>query len=259
MKNKTPKSLFENLSIFCWNIGNPSLQRASRQALWLRQRPEDILVLTETKRSEGCLFFERYFRAYGYNVVFPKPEGNELGVMVISKHVLTPTNFSNHVNYLQARAVSAKLDLISGELEIIGIYVPSRDSSHEKIDRKRRFLKNLTGAFETAPRISTRIFCGDLNILESNHVPHYSFFEAWEYDFYENLGKYQLKDAFRHLNSSAQEYSWVGRTGDGYRYDHCFVSDRLLSSLERSYYLHEPRKTRLSDHSALVTELKIAL
>jgi len=247
-----------NFSLFCWNIANPSIERASKQAEWLRKRSEDVLVLTEAKRSEGCMFLERYFQAYGYSVVFPKPEGKEFGVIIISKYPLTPSNFSTHVNYLQARTASTKLNLPSSELEIIAVYVPSRDSSHEKIDKKKRFLKNLGNALETAPRFSMRIFCGDLNLLESNHIPHYPFFEEWEYDFYRNLTKkYQLKDTFRHLHPLIQEYSWVGRTGDGYRYDHCFVSENLLPLLKKCYYLHEPRKIRLSDHSALITKLDL--
>lgn len=246
-----------NFSLFCWNIANPSVERAGKQAEWLRKRSEDVLVLTEAKRSEGCIFLERYFQAYGYNVVFPMPEGKEFSVIIVSKHSLTPSNFSAHVNYLQARVASVKLDLSRDELEIIVVYVPSRDSSREKIDKKKRFLNSLTNALETAPRSSRRIFCGDLNVLEPDHVPHYPFFEEWEYNFYRNLTKYQLKDAFRHLHPSIQEYSWVGRTGDGYRYDHCFVSENLLSLLRECNYLHETREIKLSDHSALITELDL--
>jgi exonuclease III len=55
--------------------------------------------------------------------------------------------------------------------------LPSRDSSQEKIDKKKRFLESLTNALKIAPRFSMRIFCGDLNILEPNHIPHYPFFE----------------------------------------------------------------------------------
>jgi len=246
-----------NFSLFCWNIANPSVERAGRQAEWLRKRPEDILVLTEAKQSKGCIFLERYFQAYGYNVVFPKPEGKEFGVIIVSKHLLAPSNFSAHVDYLQARVVSTKLNLPSYELEIIGVYVPSRDSSYEKTDKKKRFLESLTNALKRVSRPSRRIFCGDLNVLEPNHIPHYPFFAEWEYDFYRNLTKYQLKDAFRHLHPSIQEYSWVGRTGDGYRYDHCFVSGDLLPLVEKCYYFHEPREIKLSDHSALITELDL--
>ncbi len=61
---ETKKNQTSNFSLFCWNVANPSAERAGKQAEWLRKRPEDILVLTEAKRSEGCIFLERYFRAY---------------------------------------------------------------------------------------------------------------------------------------------------------------------------------------------------
>jgi len=243
-----------NFSLFCWNIANPSLERAGKQAEWLRKRPEDILVLTEAKLSKGCVFLERYFQFYGYNVVFPKPKEKGFGVIIISKYPLASSNFSSYIDYLRTRANSVELNLPNGEIEIIGIYAPSRDSSPKKIDKKKSFLERLAHALERAPRPSRRIFCGDFNVLEPNHIPHYPFFKEWEYNFYRNLTKYQLKDAFRHLHPSIQEYSWVGHTGDGYRYDHCFVSENLLPSVEKCYYLHEPRQIKLSDHSALICE-----
>lgn len=66
-----------------------------------------------------------------------------------------------------------------------------------------------------------------------------------------------LFDSFRHLNPQKKDYSWVGRTGDGYRYDHCFVSNDLSSSVEKCYYLHEPRNERLSDHAAIILNLNL--
>lgn len=253
---KTNQTKMKDFSLFCWNIANPSLERATKQAEWLRKRPEDVLVLTEAKHSEGCMFLERYFQAYGYSVIFPKPEGKEFSVIIVSRYVLIPSNFSTKVNYLQARVASVKLNFLNNDLEIIATYVPSRDSSKEKIEKKKRFLNGLTNALEAFSKSSMRIFCGDLNILEPDHVPHYPFFEEWEYSFYRSLaGNYQFKDAFRHLYPLAQEYSWVGRTGGGYRYDHCFISNNLVPLLRRCYYLHEPRKIKLSDHSALITEM----
>lgn len=240
-----------SFTLFCWNIGNPSAQRAGRQAQWLRKRPENVLVLTEAKRSDGCALLERYFQTYGYNVIFLKPEGNEFGVMIVSKDSLKPSIFSNSLSYLKSRIASVVLP--DCELEIIAVYVPSRDSSYEKIQKKKLFLNSLSEVLKANPVSGKRIFCGDLNILEPDHVPRYPFFEDWEYDFYSSLIQYNLVDAFRHINPKLPEYSWVGRTGDGYRYDHCFVSTELLPLVDDCYYLHEPRVEKLSDHSALTT------
>lgn len=259
-KRKRRRKILNSLnafSLFCWNVGNPSFERASEQALWLHKQGFDVLVLTECKRSRGCFFLERYFQAYGYHVVFPKPEGNEFGVFLASRYPLMPSVFSDRVDYLSSRVASAIVSYPTTKLEIIGIYVPSRNSSYEKKKKKRHFLNKLLDALEAVPIYLPRIFCGDLNIIEPNHTPRYPVFENWEYEFYEALSSFKLKDAFRHLNPSLQEYSWIGRTGDGYRYDHCFVSIDLLQAVHKCYYLHKPRNLKLSDHSALVIEIDL--
>ena len=113
-------------------------------------------------------------------------------------------------------------------------------------------------ALDEHPAQAYRVFCGDFNLLEPNHIPQYrSLFKDWEYGFYTALTRYRLKDSFRHLNPEATEHSWVGRTGDGYRYDHCFVSVDLLPLIHSCYYLHKPREERLSDHSALITNMAL--
>lgn len=246
-----------DISLFCWNIGNPSIERAEKQVRWLKKRPESFFVLTETKNSEGCLFIKDYFQKNGYQVVFPNIEGKEYGTILISKYPIEESTFSNHIYSLPFRAASARIALPNGILEIIGLYVPSRDKSIKKIERKKVFLKNIVEALKSAPTSHFRIILGDFNILEPNHSPHYSFFEKWEYDFYNNLVNNKFRDAFRSISPHLEEYSWVGRTGNGYRYDHCFVSDNILSALEKCFYFHTPRNLRLSDHSAIVTQLSL--
>jgi len=248
-----------SLTLFCWNIANPSLKRAEQQAIWLHKQPAEVLVLTECKSSEGCSFLERYFRAFGYDVVFPKPEGNEYGVLIASRYTLIPTEFSNDIEYLRFRAPSVSLSIpgYPKSFEVIGVYVPSRDSSPVKTERKKRFINSLRCALERLRPYPFRLFCGDLNVIEPNHVPRYHVFEDWEYDLYTSLTDYPLRDCFRYLHPEAREYSWVGRTGDGYRYDHCFASPELLPVIRSCYYVHEPQISRLSDHAALITEMDI--
>lgn len=244
-----------NFSIFCWNIANPSPERAGRQAIWLRRRPEDILVLSEVKASKGCVLIERYLESFGYNIIFTRPIEKEYAVMIISKHPIESSKFAKMVKFIPSRLASVKIN----KLEIVGAYIPSRGFDEGSIMvRKRNFMENLSNALVKSCPIKKQIFCGDLNILEPNHIPHYPHFKQWEYDFYNNFPtKYQLHDAFRFLHPEDQEHSWVGHSGDGYRFDHCFVSRDLLSSVQRCYYLHGPREDKLSDHSGLIIELNL--
>jgi hypothetical protein len=64
-------------------------------------------------------------------------------------------------------------------------------------------------------------------------------------------------DAYRHLHPDEVEHSWVGRTGDGYRYDHAFCSAILGAAITDCAYVHRPREDQLSDHSALTARLNL--
>jgi len=88
--------------------------------------------------------------------------------------------------------------------------------------------------------------------------PRYRFFAPFEYAFYRQLtDDCSLIDAFRALHPEKIEHSWVGRTGDGYRYDHVHCAAGLATKLVSCDYLHEARTDRLSDHSALSVRLAI--
>jgi exodeoxyribonuclease III len=243
------------LSILCWNVGNPSIERAGKQVEWLCSRPEDMFVLTEVKNSEGCMLLERHFKFFlGCDVMFQKPDANEYGVMIISKTRFVTSDFCGRINYLRPRVASVRLALSGTELEVIGLYVPTKGFSQEKAERKKTFIEEVVAALDASPLTFGTVLCGDLNILEPDHFPRYPDYQDWEYAFYSKLQDSGLKDAFRQLHPEAKEYSWVGRSNDGYRFDHSFVSSDLLPKLKDCRYLHETRESGLSDHSALVTE-----
>ena len=66
-----------------------------------------------------------------------------------------------------------------------------------------------------------------------------------------------MTDVFRHCHGEAVEHSWVGRTGDGYRYDHAFCTTDLEHLISGCDYLHQTRHDKLTDHSALTAQLAI--
>ncbi|MGH3800755.1 MAG: endonuclease/exonuclease/phosphatase family protein [Pseudonocardiaceae bacterium] len=246
------------LTLLTLNIANPSLERARRQLAWLAHRPEDVFILTETKASEGCLALAEAFSTADYRVVCPEPVPGELGVMIVSKVEVERDPLTSTLPYLPSRAAGVIVSTTAGPLRVLGAYAPSRDSSPEKTDRKRRWLSDFTTSLTDAGR-DPCLLLGDLNVLEPDHDPHYSFFAAFEYDFYRHLStRCGLIDAFRHMHPQRSEHSWVGRTGDGYRYDHAHCSADLVPLLRTCEYVHEPRQTRLSDHSALTVCLNLS-
>jgi exodeoxyribonuclease-3 len=246
------------LSFLTFNIGNPSEQRAQRQLAWLAGRPEHVLVLTETKASVGCRLLAEAFTAAGCYVTFPVPGPGEYGVMIISRVQAQRGDFAATISYLPTRATSVTLPAPAGPIQVIGAYAPSRDAGPEKTERKRKWLTAFRAALAARDPAIPAVFLGDLNVLEPGHQPRYPFFAPFEYDFYRALStEHGLTDAFRYLHPAAAEHSWVGRTGDGYRYDHAFCSGSLIPAVSSCGYLHEPRHDGLSDHSALTADLTV--
>ena len=246
------------VSLLTFNIGNPSPERAQRQLAWLASREEQVLVLTETKASVGCKFLADAFTSAGYTVCFPEPGPGEYGAMIVTRVAAAPDPFNDAIGYLAARAATVVLPAPDGPLRVIGLYVPSRDASLEKTERKRRWLACCETALAHTAGQPT-VLLGDLNILEPSHKPQYPFFAPFEYDFYRALADtHGFIDAFRSLHPWANEYSWVGRTGDGYRYDHAFCSRELAGLVLSCQYVHQPRSDKLSDHSALTLQLDLA-
>ncbi len=159
-------------------------------------------------------------------------------------------------NYNFSRLIACDLLYSNKSLRIIGLYVPSRDRSNEKILRKKNFCIHTADYIQSLSNIPS-ILCGDFNILDRNHVPHYASFLAWEYNFYDFFHNEGFFGAFAHCYPKKQEYSWVGRTNDGYRYDYIFVSTDLIMNINDCQYLHETRTGSLTDHSAVMLKMKV--
>lgn len=245
------------LDVLTFNLNNPGRDRAERQLAYLADRPEHVLVLTETADSAGCSLLEERFTAAGWSVVFPRPvQRGERGVMIVSRLETRP--LPTGVEYLPHRAVGVTVDCEEGPVDVIGLYVPSRDATEAKTERKRNFLQECRHKLLDGEG-AHRVVMGDLNVLEPGHVPRYRFFSPFEYEFYNWFESALYVDAFRALHPDVLDYSWVGRTGDGYRYDHAHVSGQLADRLRGCSYVHEPRtmEGRLTDHSAL--SLRLAL
>lgn len=253
-----------SIKILTLNIGNPSLERVKRQIAWLNQRDDDIIVLSETKNSTGCNYLADNFlqtelslfsdREQKY-VVFPTSTADQYGVMVISKFPIVESILPFPVDSpYYCRQVECRIQINGRMLDIIGIYVPSRDQTPQKIARKKEYLENAIQFIKKINNPST-VICGDFNIVDRNHFPHYSFFRKWEYDFYDQLLQIGYVDAYKYLNQTMQEYSWVGRTNDGYRYDYIFASNPLSNRILHCKYIHETRLQRITDHSAVMMEL----
>lgn len=248
-----------SFNLFIWNVGNPSLSRAKNQCAFFATCNSDIFILTETKDSIGCKYIKDFFIQNGFFVDYKIPSNKfDYGVIIASKTTFHISPFINTCTYLTNRISSILINVNDKTFEIISLYVPSRDASKEKIIRKQKFIEQIILSLQISksPHIS-RFICGDLNILEKSHVPHYSTFKYWEYKFYDNILDLNFIDCFKYMNPNTLDYSWIGRTGNGYRYDYAFCESSIESHILNCFFLHSPRLDKLSDHSALILEMGI--
>jgi exodeoxyribonuclease III len=246
---------FDDLRFFTLNIGGPSEIRASRLIDYLASIDADVLVLTETRDNRGTSLLLDWCRDTGYNVRAEQSMAvGERGVAVAHRLPRSSPAQSRTVD-LSHRLAAVEV-LASPDFMMVGAYVPSRDASATKIARKQTFLKQMQASLESWIRGRPVLFLGDLNIVSREHEPRYSSFRSWEYDAFEEFAALGLVDLFAQQNPGIQAHSWIGRTGDGYRYDYAFSSTCLASRVSSCEYLHEPRISGLSDHAGLLVSLQ---
>jgi exonuclease III len=246
--------------VLTWNVQHAAAARARRQIDWLAaQDRADVVVLTEVPARGDA--HAAALADHGYTAHCPTPTGDyrallatRLGTLAVADHL--------YRGAYPSRFVAARISPPDATaLVVIGLYVPSRGPQAHRNVAKRAFqnevaavLPHLPDAFGTAQPV---IVAGDLNVLEPGHQPHHTVFGAWEYDFYRAFATAGLTDGFRHWHPAADEHSWFGRAGLGYRFDHLFCTSAHLPALLDCQYLHAPRHRRLSDHSALAATLRL--
>lgn len=241
------------ISILTINIGAASRARAEAILEWLADRPEDVFILTETSAGEGTAFLLERFAAAGYFVIADSRMERERGVAIVSRvKVVAEPQFALGETSIPCRVAVALLET-TPQVTVVGIYVPSRDQSAEKVEKKQLFVESLLRQVERLDDGVRRatVVGGDYNVISKTHVPKYSTFLDFEYAMLERLEAAGLSDAQVHLSGATQVHSWVGRTGDGYKYDYFHVGADLASGLHSCDYLSESRDLALTDHSAV--------
>ncbi|MET9017022.1 hypothetical protein ABZX74_40120 [Streptomyces olivaceoviridis] len=72
------------------------------------------------------------------------------------------------------------------------------------------------------------------------------------YDSFQAAG---LTDTFRHLHPDEAAHSWFGRSGNGLRFDHLFVSTPHAERVLACDYHQEAREAELTDHAVMTLRL----
>jgi len=246
------------LSVLTLNIGATAPERARQILEWLAARPEDVFILTETSAGPGTSYLLGQFRRAGYDTVKTPDTGGERGTALISRVPLGSDLTPGLAAVTIPCRVAAAVLKTDPAIAVIGVYVPSRDRSAAKTERKQNFISSLLAALDTLPPDLTRnaIVGGDYNVIGRDHRPLHPGFLPFEFGLLVGLRERGLADAYEFLSPGAQAHSWIGRTGDGYRYDYLHTGPGLNGLAVSCEYLHETRGLKLSDHAAMTLTLR---
>ncbi len=215
-------------------------------------------MLSETSAGAGTVLLADGLRAAGYQVL-GACEPQDRGVLIAVRGPATEEAIVKSAVTLPSRAVCARLDG-SIPLSILGVYVPSRDRSPAKVERKRAFVGSLLSflsSLEPDMRDSLMIV-GDFNVVSRHHEPPPRGYFQFEYALFDALAELGFTLAHELRPSSRFPHSWIGKTGIGYLYDYVFVGQRLRHSVTSCRYLHGPRESRLTDHAAITVSCRLA-
>lgn len=245
------------LSMMTINIGAASADRARMLLDWLAGRPEDVFILTETSAGPGTAYLLDQFRRAGFGVIKTPDTDGERGSALVSRVQIRRDLTPELAGVSIPCRISAGLLDADPEIAVLGVYVPSRDRSQDKTARKRRFIGSLLDAHDKLPDSLAKqlVIGGDYNVIARTHQPLHPGFLPFEFGLLDSLRSRGLADAFETTSPGVQAYSWIGRTGDGYRYDYLHVTTALTSLIGGCDYVHETRQLKLSDHAALTLTL----
>jgi exodeoxyribonuclease III len=254
--HRTPVVDLSRWGIVTWNIQHAAPKRAWNQVEWLaKQSSADVVALTEVGSGRAAQAVEKALTCYGYETYFPRNDSGDYCVALATR-IGTLRALTLAPDHLPHRGVVGSVEMPGNEtITVASIYVPSRGPKEQRNVAKRAFqdavIRMLPKLLSESPGGGPVLIAGDLNVVEPGHQPHHPVFGEWEYEFYRSFGRTGLVDCFRHLNTCMNGYSWYGRSGLGFRFDHLFINKTHAGRVLSCQYQHGPRLEGLSDHSAM--------
>jgi exonuclease III len=217
------------------------------------------VIVTEVGAGPGGQALVKALDERGYqSVLSPEPAHPDYRTVLASRGPsLTPV--PSGIAVLPHRGPAAAADLTGHTIGLLGLYVPSRGPQQRRNQSKRAFQQAVTTALPGFLALfgGPVIVAGDLNVVEPGHIPHLPVFGDWEYGFYRSFLDAGMTDAYRAAHPHDSDHSWFGRSGNGYRIDHMFVTAQHHAQVRGCDYLHAPRQQGLTDHAAMTLTLTL--
>ncbi|MEA2160876.1 MAG: exodeoxyribonuclease [Solirubrobacteraceae bacterium] len=253
--------------LLCWNVAG-RVQRLPEQLESIRAAGPDLICLQEVTKTTQPRWEQLLGEAGWPHVAVASPRSalehgrtRPLLTLTAARVPLERTELAG-IPWPE-RVISVRL----GDLEVVNVHSPiSPKPDLAKVRTHEAVYRHL------AEGSGPRLLCGDLNTPRKEHPDGrvWTFArtragklrrergERWdvaELALIKGLEAHGFRDAFRDLfGPEVRELSWEwAQSGGGYRLDHLIVSGEVAAS--EVTYLHDWRRTGLSDHSPLTATI----
>ena len=274
LHNNNLINLFRPLLVATWNV-NSIRSRIEHVKNWIIANEIDILCLQETK-TEDQFFPIEVFSELGYEVSISGQKSYN-GVAIISKFPINdikigfdqiiPTYKDLSILTQQKRIISAEIN----DIRIINVYVPNGSSiDSEKFIYKEKWMHCLQAYIkEIDPNQTSICLLGDFNIAPEDkdiHTPsNYKetiMASTKERKLLKDVLGGKLEDVFRIFEKRGGNWSWwdyrhsAWERNKGWRIDHIYLTEDILSSTNSCWIDKEPRsKDKPSDHAPVIVDI----
>lgn len=231
---------------------------------WMAKQNADVVCIQETKAQLDQLT-DPCFMPGGYHCYYEDAaKKGYSGVAIYSRakpdevvRGFGEKEFDDEGRYIGVRF---------GDLNVISVYLPSGSSSDERQAAKFRFLDVFAPHLdELQNRQGEYILCGDWNIAHKEidlknwkaNQKNSGFLPEERKWMDELFGRRRYVDAFRAVNSEAEQYTWWsnrGRAWDnnvGWRIDYQIVTPGLKDRIRGAEIF---KASRFSDHAPLTMD-----
>eukprot|EP00456_Euglypha_rotunda_P026667 TRINITY_DN21456_c0_g2_i3.p1 TRINITY_DN21456_c0_g2~~TRINITY_DN21456_c0_g2_i3.p1 ORF type:complete len:233 (+),score=27.18 TRINITY_DN21456_c0_g2_i3:196-894(+) len=230
------------MKIVSLNVRQGGGERVPRLLRYLASVGPDVVVLTEFRQNPNAPLFRQGLAALGLSFHAAAPTtGRENSVGIFARASCSLRSCPEPAAEDAHRVISVQV----GSLHLCGVYFPQQQAKA----RLFAFLRSALPVRESAPLLVV----GDYNTGQ-HHVDEAGASFHCANDFASLTGNGYI-DCWRSRNPAMREFTWYSNAGNGFRIDHAFANATADERVQAVYYDHDPRTSRVTDHSALIIEL----
>lgn len=232
------------MKLLSWNIQQGGGKRLDRIEDAIRRHDPDVIVLGEYMPNASRPLIDRLASTWPHRVL-TEPPPRRGGLAVVSRIELQPMPVPTGPGEFPYRYLPVRLVPLG--INVIGVYGPLHQEPYDA------YWEGVLG--DLAKLAATpSLVVGDFNTGASLiDAPDRAFFCSAHFSRLPTVG---YRDLWRERSGpDHQEFTWYGRV-NGFRLDHAFGTQNLAERVRDCRYDHAVREEQISDHSALVVELR---